>query len=487
MKKIMMILILLLLLCASTSTYGRVVGTESEKLGAFTGPVDGTAQDDNVKASLDLLHDLIGPSMVISTGEIIYCDSGASAGGETGTSWTNAAITLDGAVNLCTEDRGDIILVAAGHTETLAAADAVDVDIAGVTVIGLGVGEQRPVFDVTTNGEIRIDDADFSIENCVFKAHSPDTTHCFDITDNAHGMTIKDCDFIVDTEGTDEFTDAIDIVAGADYLTVQDCEFHQGGGNAATAFTIDSSDFLVIKDCVVTGDYSTACINSETAASFGVTIKDNVLYNGDTHAIGLNTEPCIELFATDTGVIVNNACFCNVATPNLSIVAADMHLSGNTYNETEGVVAATDVACEVGKAYTVTMSTVMTATTDQMFTVAGGPIEIISLFGQCTTAMGGNPGDMTIEIDATDGTNYDNDFSTTVTIDTVGAGDVITFTNAISEGVLTFVANQNAGQTLSWFCPEGEIEQTLTSTGTGAVEWFMTFRPLVVGVSVTEN
>lgn len=128
--------------------------------------------------------------------------------------------------------------------------------------------------------------------------------------------------------------------------------------------------------------------------------------------------------------------------------------------------------------HTVTISTVMTATSDQMFTVSGGPIEIVSLFGQCTTALAGSPGDMTIEVDATDGTDYDNDFSTTVTVDTVGAGDVITFTNAVSEGVLTFVANQNAGQTLSWFCPEGEIEQLLTSTGTGAIEWFMSYRKL---------
>ena len=136
---------------------------------------------------------------------------------------------------------------------------------------------------------------------------------------------------------------------------------------------------------------------------------------------------------------------------------------------------------------TVTMSTIMTATTDQMFTVSGGPIEIVSLFGQCTVLMASNPGDMSIGVDATDGTDYDNAFSTSVTIDTVGAGDVITFTNAVSVGVLTFVANQNASQTLSWFCPEGEIEQTLTSTGTGEVEWFMSYRRLVPAARVTPN
>ncbi len=126
----------------------------------------------------------------------------------------------------------------------------------------------------------------------------------------------------------------------------------------------------------------------------------------------------------------------------------------------------------------ISMSTVMTAQTDAMFTVSGGPIEIISLFGQCTVLIASAPGNMDIMIDADDGTDYDNDFTVVVDIDTLGAGDVVTFSNAISEGAGTFVANQNAGQTLSWFCPEGVITQTTASTGTGAIEWFMSYRRL---------
>ncbi len=140
-----------------------------------------------------------------------------------------------------------------------------------------------------------------------------------------------------------------------------------------------------------------------------------------------------------------------------------------------------------GDVRTISMSTAMTATTDQMFTVTGGPIEIVSLFGQCTTALAGSPGNMTIEIDGADGTDYDNDFSTTVTVDTLGEGDVVRFTNAIDEGVLDITANVNAGQTLSWFCSEGEIEQTLTSTGTGAIKWYMSYRRLSPNSRITAN
>jgi hypothetical protein len=136
---------------------------------------------------------------------------------------------------------------------------------------------------------------------------------------------------------------------------------------------------------------------------------------------------------------------------------------------------------------TVTTSTVMTAQLDAMFTVSGGPIEIVSLFGQCTTLIASAPGNMTIVVDADDGTDYDNTFSVAVDIDTLGAGDVVTFTDAISVGAGTFVANQNAGQNLSWFCPEGVITQSNASTGTGAIEWFMSYRRLVPAARVTPN
>lgn len=135
----------------------------------------------------------------------------------------------------------------------------------------------------------------------------------------------------------------------------------------------------------------------------------------------------------------------------------------------------------------VTKSTVMTAQTDQMFTVTGGCIEIVSLFGQCTTSMGTNPGDMTILLDAATSADYDRHFCTDVTINALAVGDVIRFTNAIDEGVLDLTANTGAGQTLSWFCSPGEIEQYTTSTGTGAIKWYLSYRALESGAKVTAN
>ncbi len=138
---------------------------------------------------------------------------------------------------------------------------------------------------------------------------------------------------------------------------------------------------------------------------------------------------------------------------------------------------------------TVSMTSVMTGSTDQLFTVTGGRIEIISLFGECTVVIASSPGNMTIQLDEASDPNYDRAFSTVVSINSLGLGDVIRFSNAIDIGILRLTANEGAGQTLSWFCSPGEIEQTLSSTGTGAIKWYLSYRKLESGslVKVSEN
>jgi len=52
--------------------------------------------------------------------------------------------TVDAAIGACTAAQGDVIYVMPGHTETVTAT-SIALDISGVTIIGLGVGKNRPV------------------------------------------------------------------------------------------------------------------------------------------------------------------------------------------------------------------------------------------------------------------------------------------------------------------------------------------------------
>jgi len=52
--------------------------------------------------------------------------------------------TIDYAIGRCTAGRGDIILVMPGHAETVTSATMINMDVAGVAIIGLGTGSSRP-------------------------------------------------------------------------------------------------------------------------------------------------------------------------------------------------------------------------------------------------------------------------------------------------------------------------------------------------------
>lgn len=466
-------------------------GTYPERLGSFTGPVGGTAQDDNIKASLDLAHTDLDAMITtdtdtlallgIGTGNIFYVDSAIAGSG--GLTWATAVATVDDAVNLCTADAGDIILVAAGHAEDLGTTDP-DFDQAGITIIGLGEGEQRPVLSFDTSTDIfAIDADDIAVYNLVFLAHTPDVAKGIDITGGSENTIIENCLFTVHTEATDEFLIAINIGAASDNPLIKNNEFFMGGGNATEAILQDGTlEYAEIVGNKIYGDYSTACIYGDsTGAGEMLTIRDNILYNGDI-TIGLNTEPCIELKSDTTGFILNNSLFCNVASAADAIVGADMYLAGNTYSETEG----SGTALEVGKTYVrVSSAASVAASAVDLFDVLGGRIEITSMMGQCTTVMASNPGACSLIIDATTG-DQDADFTTAVNIDALGVGDVVNFAAVTGgESVLVLDANENGALPVSWFCPIGMIEQKTASTGTGAITWYMVFRPLEDGVTVT--
>jgi len=130
---------------------------------------------------------------------------------------------------------------------------------------------------------------------------------------------------------------------------------------------------------------------------------------------------------------------------------------------------------------------VFTAQTDQLFTVTGGPIEIVGFFGHCTTDVASDPGNMIIQLDGTSGD--DLTFSAAASANALNDGDIVRFSNAMDNAVTDVTANVGAGQPLSWFCFPGEIEQYCASTGTGNITWYMSYRRLdrASRVSVSSN
>jgi hypothetical protein len=96
---------------------------------------------------------MIGDSLV--GGNVYFLDSGASGtnDGNLGTHPQNSPLaTFAGALDKCTANNGDFIAIQPGHAETLTA--DVAIDVAGVTIIGIGNGDNAPTFTMNgaTNG-----------------------------------------------------------------------------------------------------------------------------------------------------------------------------------------------------------------------------------------------------------------------------------------------------------------------------------------------
>lgn len=243
--------------------------------------------------------------------------------------------SIDYAVGKCTASKGDVIYVLPGHVETITGT-GVTVDVAGVSVIGLGHGSLMP--QIKHNHA----DAEVSIaaDNVTWQGirHSADVTDvkvAIEIEDGIDYCTVRGCVFDVVTTATDEFLVSVRTNDASNFALIEDNDFDMGLGAAVAAisFTKDTDGTIVRKNRV-RGDYSTACINGITTKSTKLLIEDNLLINGDAGNIG--TEPGIELLTASTGVIRRNDIVCNLVTKAAAIVADTCLLFENYYNEDVG-------------------------------------------------------------------------------------------------------------------------------------------------------
>lgn len=214
----------------------------------------------------------------------------------------SALSTIDAAVALCTANNGDVIVVLPGHVETVTAAGGLDLDVAGITILGIGSGTTQPKIDFTTatTADVDIDAANITIENIQFEASFADIVAVVDV--NATDCTIRNCRFIAPT--TDE--NALIWILGAtsttsSRLTVEDCWFQDKDAANTHAISLPgTSDGCVIRRNVMHGFYETAAIGAAGAVT-NILVANNLIQNTDTDA-----DACILLAASSTGIVAYN-------------------------------------------------------------------------------------------------------------------------------------------------------------------------------------
>ena len=104
--------------------------------------------------------------------------------------------TIDYAVGRCTANRGDIIFVKPGHAETISSASVLQLDVAGIAVVGLGIGSMRPTltFSTATTANIPVTAANITVHNILHKANFADIVSAYTATGTA-----TPTDFVVDS------------------------------------------------------------------------------------------------------------------------------------------------------------------------------------------------------------------------------------------------------------------------------------------------
>lgn len=261
-------------------------------------------------------------------GSQFFVDSVNGSASNDGLTWTTALAGIDAAVGKCTANKGDIIWVAPGHNEGITTAAAIDLDVAGITVIGLGVGSLKPTIDFdNTAASVAIGANNVTVKNIRFRTSANAVTVGLDIEAGKTGAQVIDCEFGYAETATDEFAIALRNNAGCNDTVIDRCFFAAGAQAAVAGISVTgASDNVTIKDCRFTGAHSTACINGITTLSTNLLIKDNLMQQGAT-------EPGIELLTGTTGVIANNYIATNLATIAAAIVADGCWLFENYYSE----------------------------------------------------------------------------------------------------------------------------------------------------------
>jgi hypothetical protein len=234
--------------------------------------------------------------------------------------------TIDYAVGQCTASKGDVIYVLPGHAEVVAAAGGLDLDVAWITVKGLGKGVLQPTVTLTTadTADVDIDAAGITVENIHFVAGFADIAAMIDV--NATDFTLRNCRFTQSAVNLNALVCVQDAAAaGSDRITIEGCSaIMYDAANTHFVNFAGTGTGHVVKDNILIGDWGTACIGGA-----GVITYATVIGNRISNAAADN-DSCIKFAATATGICMENLA-CGGAAQANGITATAMAIAQNYY------------------------------------------------------------------------------------------------------------------------------------------------------------
>ena len=402
-----------------------------------------------------------GPESTISDGgrfgdtpnlpDVYFVDSGHGADGNDGRDPGKPMATIDAAINRCTDNQGDVVLVQPGHTETLTT--QVSLDVIGVSIIGIGEGTLKPQLTVAgVIDGIDIGAANCSVENIGFPVSTAGATSQVNI--DAADAKVTFCTF---HEGASDILGSVTITAAGERPTITDNEvFVDANGPDEWVLFEGVVDRPVIKrNTIVCSDgtdgFDVAAINAEAVAVTNLVSKDNVFLGADA-STAINAHAGSALVGAAIGP--------NEYRGNVVEGLANSFIPGLGYRVTKSGVRPSG------------------AGDDDLF-VVNGQCLITAIYGEVVTQIDTNS-DLIVNMKAAGGAV----FNTLTVLD----GDVVqTFYSFPAPGSPMGVTGTNQAFLNShpWICNTDTIEATWTEAGTtGEILWTLYYIPLEAGATV---
>jgi hypothetical protein len=248
-----------------------------------------------------------GPSIPPTSGKYFFVNSatGQDSNGKGG-SFDTPFDSLAFAVTKCVSNRGDVIVIAAGHSEDITTATYMDVSKNGVTIVGLGSRNLRPVFTLKTvvGATFKVSGTDVTIDNVIIDMTGINNV-TIGVTVAGAGLTIKNSKLIINDSSA--HAAALPISVGADRFSLENCIVDGNGTATGSTSCIASSaavNMMRILANEIRGNFSTANITS--AGSNHITntvIAYNLMRN--SNGTGKNI---FNLTTSSTGLIAYNVC-----------------------------------------------------------------------------------------------------------------------------------------------------------------------------------
>lgn len=203
--------------------------------------------------------------------------------------------TIDYAIALCTASSGDVIYLMPGHAETITTAGGITLDVAGVSIIGLGNGDARPTITFATGAaaSMLVSASDCRISNVIFKCNIANQNHMIDCTGD--DLEIDHCAFLEGTATGLSFVTSDTDDGDSDFLHIHHCLFYAptaGLYDAAIQIAKDHAN-IRIEDNTIYGDFDEAGIDVPAGgnACLHLQIHRNVITNlqSGQHSIQINS------------------------------------------------------------------------------------------------------------------------------------------------------------------------------------------------------